>query len=45
MCTIEAELENLLGEFCIKMKGNCLFTFPFFEQQKSVYVTEGTEMH
>uniref|UniRef100_A0A8B9NKX5 Rho family-interacting cell polarization regulator 2 n=1 Tax=Accipiter nisus TaxID=211598 RepID=A0A8B9NKX5_9AVES len=21
MCTIEAELENLLGEFCIKMKG------------------------
>lgn len=30
MCTIEAELENLLGEFCIKMKGNCLFAFPFF---------------
>lgn len=36
MCTIEAELENLLGEFCIKMKGNYLFTFPFTEQQKSV---------
>lgn len=30
MCTLEAELENLLGEFCIKMKGKCLFTFPFF---------------
>lgn len=24
MCVIEGELENLMGEFCIKMKGNCL---------------------
>lgn len=24
MCAIEGELENLMGEFCIKMKGNCL---------------------
>ncbi|NWW33639.1 RIPR2 regulator, partial [Panurus biarmicus] len=35
MCTIEAELENLLGEFCIKMKGKCHFTFPFFLRNSS----------
>lgn len=35
MCTIEAELENLLGEFCIKMKGKCHFTFPFFLRKRS----------
>uniref|UniRef100_A0A8C5SYR8 Rho family-interacting cell polarization regulator 2 n=1 Tax=Laticauda laticaudata TaxID=8630 RepID=A0A8C5SYR8_LATLA len=30
MCTIEGELENLMGEFCIKMKGNCLASHAFF---------------
>lgn len=35
MCTIEAELESLLGEFCIKMKGNCHVTSPFFLRNSS----------
>uniref|UniRef100_A0A8C6Y2G0 Rho family-interacting cell polarization regulator 2 n=1 Tax=Naja naja TaxID=35670 RepID=A0A8C6Y2G0_NAJNA len=30
MCTIEGELENLMGEFCIKMKGNCLASHAIF---------------
>lgn len=34
MCTIEVELESLLGEFCIKMKGILVALLPLWSLRR-----------